>query len=110
MAQNQRIHRFFCFPQSLLSIQLVHVSNQNRIPIEMDQVGLSELIKDRCHRLAACADKVCDVLLGEAVFYQRFKWAVIVELPKRRWTLTSRDIDQTLHTLREPEAVAGGAS
>lgn len=36
--------------------------------------------------------------------YQRFKWAVIVELPKRRWFLTSRDIDLALHRIRESEA------
>lgn len=42
--------------------------------------------------------------------YQRFKWAVVVELPRKRWTLTSRDIDQTLHNLREQEVTAGGAA
>jgi hypothetical protein len=35
--------------------------------------------------------------------YQRFKWAVIVELPKKCWTLTSRDIDQLLKNVREAE-------
>lgn len=44
------------------------------------------------------------------IFYQRFKWAVVVELPRKRWTLTSRDIDQALQNLRKQEAVAGGAA
>ena len=39
-------------------------------------------------------------------FYQRFKWAVVAGLPGR-WTLTGRDIDAVLHTLREYE-IAGG--
>ena len=43
-------------------------------------------------------------------FYQRFKWAVIAELPKRAWRLTSREIDQALQSIREREAVAGGAA
>jgi hypothetical protein len=38
-------------------------------------------------------------------FYQRFKWAVIAGLPPR-WTLTSRDIDAVLHSLREYEIAA----
>jgi len=36
-------------------------------------------------------------------FYQRFKWAVIAELPHRGWTLTSDQIDAVLHSLRERE-------
>ena len=36
-------------------------------------------------------------------FYQRFKWAVIAELPHREWTLTSEDIDCVLQSLRERE-------
>src|SRR3989475_5726576 len=36
--------------------------------------------------------------------YQRFKWAVIAELPRKRgWTLTSHEIDQVLQTIREQE-------
>jgi hypothetical protein len=34
-------------------------------------------------------------------FHHRFKWAVIAELPGRRWTLTSQEIDQMLEHLRE---------
>ena len=44
------------------------------------------------------------------VFYQRFKWSVIVELPNLRWTLPSRDIDRALQSIREQEAEAGGKS
>jgi hypothetical protein len=35
--------------------------------------------------------------------YQRFKWAVIAELPRHRWTLTSQEIDMVLRNLREAE-------
>ncbi len=41
--------------------------------------------------------------------YQRFKWAVIAELPFRRWRLTSHDIDEALWCIRRHETVAGGA-
>ena len=41
--------------------------------------------------------------------YQRFKWAVIAELPRKRWTLTSREIDDVLQRIRE-QAVEGVAS
>jgi len=34
--------------------------------------------------------------------YQRFKWAVIAELPHREWILTSADIDAVLEKFREP--------
>ena len=37
--------------------------------------------------------------------YQRFKWAVIVELPRKRsWTLTDQVIDQILQNIRNYEA------
>ena len=42
--------------------------------------------------------------------YQRFKCAVIAELPRKGWTLTSRDVDQALERIREQEVTAGGAS
>ena len=35
--------------------------------------------------------------------YQRFKWAVVAELPFRHWTVTSDEINQVLQTLRERE-------
>src|SRR5258706_949918 len=41
-------------------------------------------------------------------FYQRFKWAVVAEFPHRSWTLTSGEIDQVLHTLRETERLLEG--
>ena len=37
-------------------------------------------------------------------FYQRFKWAIIVGLPRRRWMLTSLIIDQVLQNIRNQEA------
>jgi hypothetical protein len=42
--------------------------------------------------------------------YQRFKWAVIVELPGRGWRLTSLEIDAVLHNLREAEILVGGVA
>ena len=43
--------------------------------------------------------------------YQRFKWAVVVELPRRRsWTLTSQDIDRAIEAIRDQEMVAGGVT
>jgi hypothetical protein len=40
-------------------------------------------------------------------FYQRFKWAVIAELPKRGWTLTSAQVEESLQILnsRSPQAL-----
>ena len=50
--------------------------------------------------LAILADHLGD---DEQAFnlYQRFKWAVIAELPRKRWTLTSENILQAIKTLRE---------
>jgi hypothetical protein len=42
--------------------------------------------------------------------YQRFKWALVAELPHRGWTLTSDDITVALHELREQEMLAGGCA
>ena len=57
--------------------------------------------------LALLADHLCDD--REALeFYHRFKWAVVVGLP-RRWTLTSYDIDAVLRSLREYGALERGA-
>jgi hypothetical protein len=36
-------------------------------------------------------------------FYQRFKWKVIAELPRKRWILTSPEIDQALQDIRRKE-------
>ena len=41
--------------------------------------------------------------------YQRFKWAVIAELPRKRWILASRGIDEALQHIRDQE-VEGVAS
>ena len=43
-------------------------------------------------------------------FYQRFKWAVIAELPYRGWTLTSDQIDELLRSLREREPLLAGVT
>ena len=43
-------------------------------------------------------------------FHQRFKWAVVAGLPHRGWTLTSEEIEQALHRLREQEALSGGVT
>lgn len=32
--------------------------------------------------------------------YQRFKWSVIAELPRKRWTLTSEQIQNALQSLQ----------
>lgn len=42
-------------------------------------------------------------------FYQRFKWELIAELPKRGWTLTSLEINQALQNIREQEIVGSAA-
>ena len=36
-------------------------------------------------------------------FHHRYKWAVIAELPKRSWTLTSQEIDLVLPMLLDVE-------
>ena len=38
-------------------------------------------------------------------YYQRFKWAVIVELPPREWILTSEEVRQALVRLQDREPV-----
>ena len=42
--------------------------------------------------------------------YQRFKWAVVTELPRKRWTLTSLDIERALQAVRDQDFVTGGVS
>jgi hypothetical protein len=59
--------------------------------------------------LAILADHLADDQQALNV-YQRFKWAVITELPRKRWTLNSRDIDQAIQVIRDQETVAGGAT
>jgi hypothetical protein len=59
--------------------------------------------------LAVLADHLADD--RQALnFYQRFKWVVIAELPRKRWTLTSRDIDAALQSIRTERIAAGEAS
>ena len=36
-------------------------------------------------------------------FHQRFKWALIAELPYKEWILTSDDIERALRNLRDQE-------
>lgn len=59
--------------------------------------------------LAILADHLADDLQALNL-YQRFKWAVVTELPRQQWTLTSDEVDTALHEIREQEVVAGGAS
>jgi hypothetical protein len=40
-------------------------------------------------------------------FYQRFKWEVIVGLPRKRWRLTGPQIDQALEDIRRKEMTGG---
>jgi hypothetical protein len=42
--------------------------------------------------------------------HQRFKWAVIAELPKRRWTMSCNDIERVLQNLLEPEEISKGVA
>ena len=42
--------------------------------------------------------------------YQAFKWAVVDKLPRRGWTLSGRDIDLAMQTIRHQPAAIGGAS
>jgi hypothetical protein len=47
----------------------------------------------------------------EAVnLHQRFKWNVIAELPRRRWTLTSREVDEAIQIIRRREELVRGAA
>jgi Family of unknown function (DUF6166) len=41
-------------------------------------------------------------------FYQRFKWAVVAELPYRGWTLNTDDINAVLQNLRAAELLPEG--
>lgn len=42
-------------------------------------------------------------------FYQRFKWAIIAELPFREWILTTDEIEQALRNLRDREPLLEAA-
>jgi hypothetical protein len=55
--------------------------------------------------LALLADHLGDD--AEAVaLHQSFKFAVVVKLPKRGWTLTSREIDEAIQRIREQEVAS----
>jgi hypothetical protein len=54
--------------------------------------------------LALLADHLSDDRQALDI-YQRFKWAVVVELPKKGWTLSSRDIVRSLERIRRQEVM-----
>lgn len=56
------------------------------------------ILADHCHDDQRALD-----------FYQRFKWAVIAQLPARHWSLTSEGIERALAGLREAETLREGA-
>jgi hypothetical protein len=59
--------------------------------------------------LAILADHLCDN--QETInLHQRFKWNIIAELPRKRWTLTSPEIDEAIQIIRRREELAGGAA
>jgi len=52
--------------------------------------------------LAILADHLADDRQALDI-YQRFKWAVVAELPRKGWTLSSQEIDQSLGRIRSQE-------
>jgi len=42
--------------------------------------------------------------------YQRFKWAVVAELPHREWILTSEEVEKMLQPFREQDSIAEGVA
>ena len=54
--------------------------------------------------LAILADHLADDRQALDI-YQRFKWAVVAGLPKKGWTLNSREIDQSLNRIRSQEVM-----
>jgi hypothetical protein len=59
-------------------------------------------------RAAILADHFGDGRQALAI-YQQFKFSVVAGLPKRRWKLNSRDIDQASAAIRKENAENGGA-
>ena len=57
--------------------------------------------------LAVLADHLADDRKA-LEFYQRFKWLVIAELPRKGWTLTSQNIEAVLQSIRAERVTAGG--
>ena len=54
--------------------------------------------------LALLADHLADDRQALDI-YQRFKWAVVAELPKKGWTLSGHEIDQSLERIRSQEVM-----
>ena len=52
--------------------------------------------------LALLADHLADDRQALDI-YQRFKWAVVAGMPKKGWTLNSREIDQALNRICSQE-------
>ena len=52
--------------------------------------------------LALLADHLADDRQALDI-YQRFKWAVVAELPKKGWVLSSDEIDRSLERIRRQE-------
>ena len=59
--------------------------------------------------LAVLADHLGNCRQALAL-YQDFKWAVVSKLPESGWTLSARDIDQSLQAIRSQNVEAGGAA
>src|SRR6185295_16253649 len=58
--------------------------------------------------LAILADHLTDDRQALDI-YQRFKWTIIAELPRKNdWKLTSQVIDTVLQGIREQKLIAGG--
>lgn len=55
--------------------------------------------------LALLADHLCDPQQALDL-HQRFKWQVVTELPYKRWTLTSLDIDEAVSRIRALDQAA----
>ena len=53
--------------------------------------------------LAILADHLEDAVQALNL-YQRFKWALIAELPHKGWTLTGQQIDQIIQRIRAEDA------
>ena len=64
--------RPFLIPHSSSLVKLVHIPDQNRIPVKMDEVGFFQFVQDGRHCLPAGADEVGNILLRQAMFHQGF--------------------------------------
>ena len=57
--------------------------------------------------LAILADH-CDGNEEALDLYQRFKWAVVAQLPRIGWSLNTRQIDEAIDRIRAEESPNGG--